>query len=92
MKEWINKNLGWIGFIILILGVSIEFLYKYLFNIKLDFLALEKSSRTALFSGLSIFSTNFKESKLRSIQTLKSPLINAINLIKRPLHDLFVPI
>lgn len=39
MKEWINKNLGWIGFIILILGVSIEFLYKYLFNIKLDFLS-----------------------------------------------------
>ena len=39
MKEWINKSLGWIGFIILILGVSIEFLYKYLFNIKLDFLS-----------------------------------------------------
>ena len=39
MKEWINKNLGWIGFIFLILGVSIEFLYKYLFNIKLDFLS-----------------------------------------------------
>lgn len=39
IKEWINKNLGWIGFIILILGVFIEFLYKYLFNIKLDFLS-----------------------------------------------------
>ena len=39
MKEWISKNLGWLGFIILILGVSIEFLYKYLFNIKLDFLS-----------------------------------------------------
>ena len=39
MKEWISKNLGWLGFIILILGLSIEFLYKYLFNIKLDFLS-----------------------------------------------------
>ena len=39
MKEWINKHLGWIGFIILILGVSVEFLYKSFYNIKLDFLS-----------------------------------------------------
>ena len=39
MKEWINKYLGWIGFIILILGVSVEFLYKSFYNIKLDFLS-----------------------------------------------------
>ena len=39
MKGWIKKNLGWIGFIILILGISFEFLYEYCFNIKLDFLS-----------------------------------------------------
>ncbi len=39
MKKWIDKYLGWIGFIILIFGISFEFLYKYFFNIKLDFLS-----------------------------------------------------
>ena len=39
MKKWIYKYLGWIGFLILIFGVIFEFLYKYFFNIKLDFLS-----------------------------------------------------
>jgi len=37
IKKWIEKYLGWIGFLILILGVTIEFVYKYFFDIKLDF-------------------------------------------------------
>jgi len=39
MKKWIDKYLGWIGFIILILGISFEFLYEHFFDIKLDFLS-----------------------------------------------------
>ena len=60
MKEWINKNLGWIGFIILILGVSIEFLYKYLFNIKLDFLSWLSF---AIAGGIWIITDELKKEK-----------------------------
>tara|TARA_B110000008_G_C16958230_1_gene559069 strand:- start:2000 stop:2251 length:252 start_codon:yes stop_codon:yes gene_type:complete len=39
MKKWIDKYIEWIGFIILIFGVSFDFFYKYFFSIKLNFLS-----------------------------------------------------